>query len=61
MKLLTAEERLAEPQGVKAVILGPSLMKTLSPAALVTALYVDIEGGDLAIAGLPVASVRPGA
>lgn len=65
MKLLTAEQRLAEPQGATLAIFGPSgvgktsLLRTVDPARLPEVLFVDIEGGGLAVAGLPIASVRP--
>jgi hypothetical protein len=65
MRLLSAADRLAEPRGPKVLIVGlpgvgkTSLLKTLSPAALSTTLFVDAEAGDLAVAGLEVASVRP--
>jgi hypothetical protein len=65
MKLITAEERLAEVRGVSVLVTGPtgvgktSLLKTLDAKTLSSALFVDIEAGDLPVAGLPVASVRP--
>ena len=65
MKLLTAEQRLAEPQGATLAIFGPSgvgktsLLRTVDPALLRDVLFVDIEGGGLAVAGLSIASVRP--
>lgn len=65
MKLLSADERLSEPRGAKIAIFGPtgvgktSLLRTVSPDQLAKVLFVDIEGGDSAIAGLPVASIRP--
>ena len=63
MKLLTAEQRLAEPQGATLAIFGPSgvgktsLLRTVDPALLRDVLFVDIEGGGLAVAGLSIASV----
>jgi hypothetical protein len=62
---LAASERLAEPRGAKIAILGrpgvgkTSLLRTVSPQALVQTLFIDMEAGDIGIAGLPVASVRP--
>jgi hypothetical protein len=64
-QILTANERLAEPYGPKIVLFGPSgvgktsLLKTIFSADLHRWLFVDIEGGGLAIAGLEVASIRP--
>jgi hypothetical protein len=65
MKIITAGERLAEKSGAKILIVGPSgvgktsLLRTMSPAMLASTLFVDIEAGDIAVADLPVASVRP--
>jgi hypothetical protein len=63
--LITADERLAEKSGAKILIVGPSgvgktsLLRTMPPAMLASTLFVDIEAGDIAVADLPVASVRP--
>jgi hypothetical protein len=65
MRILTADARLAEKSGAKILIIGPSgigktsLLRTLSAEMLATTLFIDIEAGDLAVADLPVASVRP--
>jgi hypothetical protein len=65
MKIITADQRLAEKSGPKILIVGPSgvgktsLLRTLSEKTLVSTLFVDIEAGDIAVADLPVASVRP--
>jgi hypothetical protein len=65
MKIITADERLSERSGAKILIVGPSgvgktsLLRTMSAAMLASTLFVDIEAGDIAVADLPVASVRP--
>jgi energy-coupling factor transporter ATP-binding protein EcfA2 len=65
MKIITADERLNERSGAKILIVGPSgvgktsLLRTMSTAMLASTLFVDIEAGDIAVADLPVASVRP--
>ena len=65
MKILGADERLAQKLGAKILIIGPSgvgktsLLRTLSEELLASTLFIDIEAGDLAVADLPVASVRP--
>jgi len=65
MKIITADERLKEAGGAKNLIVGPSgvgktsLLRTLSQELLASTLFIDIEAGDLAVADLPVASVRP--
>jgi energy-coupling factor transporter ATP-binding protein EcfA2 len=65
VKIITADERLAEKRGAKILILGPtgvgktSLLRTLSQEMLASTLFVDIEAGDIAVSDLSVASVRP--
>jgi hypothetical protein len=65
MRIISADERLAEKSGAKVLIVGPSgvgktsLLRTMSAAMLASTLFFDIEAGDIAVADLPVASVRP--
>ena len=65
MKIISADERLAEKSGAKILIIGPSgigktsLLRTMSAEMLASTLFVDIEAGHIAVADLPVASVRP--
>src|SRR5262245_61665478 len=65
MKILGADERLAQNSRATILIIGPSgvgktsLLRTLDQAMLSLTLFVDIEAGDIAVADLPVASVRP--
>jgi hypothetical protein len=62
LKIITADERLAEKNGVKAVIFGPykigktSLLRTLDTART---LFLNIEAGGLAVQDVPVAEIRP--
>ena len=65
MKIITADERLAERSGPKILIVGPSgvgktsLLRTIRAELLASTLFFDIEAGDIAVSDLPVASVRP--
>ena len=60
--IITADERMAEKSGVKALILGEygigktTLLRTLDPA---TTFFVDGEAGDLAVRDVKVAGMRP--
>jgi hypothetical protein len=62
IKIFSADERLAERRGVKALIVGPtgvgktSLLRTLPDPA--KALFIDVEAGDLAVLDLPVPTIR---
>ena len=61
MKIISADERLAERRGAKVLIVGPtgvgktSLLRTLDPART---LFIDVEAGDLAVLDLPVRTIR---
>jgi hypothetical protein len=65
MKIIDADARLAEKNGAKILIVGPSgvgktsLLRTMPAAMLASTLFVDIEAGDIAVSDLPIASVRP--
>src|SRR5262245_27813702 len=65
LKIIDANQRLAEKSGAKILITGPSgvgktsLLRTMSEAMLASTLFVDIEAGDIAVSDLSVASVRP--
>jgi hypothetical protein len=62
LRIITADERAAEARGVKGLIVGPSgvgktsLLRTVDPAST---LFVDVEAGDLAVADVPVDTLRP--
>jgi hypothetical protein len=61
MKLVTADQRLAEHRGAKILLVGPtgvgktSQLRTLNPAAT---LFLDIEAGDLSVQDVPVDTLR---
>jgi hypothetical protein len=62
LRIITADERLAEPRGVKACIFGKSGIGKTSLLWTVPAestLFIDLEAGDLAVQGWPGASIRP--
>jgi hypothetical protein len=60
--IISADQRLAEPRGVKGTIFGKSgigktsLLWTLDPP---TTLFIDLEAGDLAVEGWSGDTVRP--
>jgi len=64
LKIISADERLAEKSGAKILLTGPSgvgktsTLRTLS-AKLASTLVVDIEAGLIAVSDLQFASVRP--
>jgi hypothetical protein len=61
VRIIGADERLAERRGVKALIVGPtgvgktSLLHTLDPART---LFIDIEAGDLSVQDVPIDTIR---
>jgi ABC-type phosphate transport system ATPase subunit len=61
MQIISADERLREIRGAKVLIVGPvgvgktTLLRTLNST---TALFVDVEAGDLAVIDLPVRTIR---
>jgi hypothetical protein len=61
VKIISADARLAERRGVKALIVGPtgvgktSLLRTLDPPST---LFIDVEAGDLAVQDVPVDTIQ---
>lgn len=62
LRIITADERMAQDKGVKALIAGPAgvgkttLLRTLD---VNTTLFVDLEAGDLAVRDLKVDTFQP--
>ncbi|NQV47007.1 MAG: AAA family ATPase, partial [Rhodospirillaceae bacterium] len=62
LPIISADARLKETRGIKGVIFGKSgigktsLLWTLNSS---TALFFDLEAGDLAIEGWPGDTIRP--
>jgi AAA domain len=62
MKIITADQRLAEKSGAKILLAGPpkvgktSLLRT---TAAERTLFIDLEAGDQAVMDVPVATLRP--
>jgi hypothetical protein len=62
MRIISADERLAEKSGAKILIAGrpkvgkTSLLRTVAPART---LFFDLEAGDLAVKDVPVDTLRP--
>jgi len=62
LKIITADQRLSVPRGVKALIVGPagvgktSLLRTIGPS---TTLFIDLEAGDLSVQDVRVDTLRP--
>lgn len=62
LKIISADERMAQDKGVKALIVGPAgvgkttLLRTLDPTST---LFVDLEAGDLAVQDVKVDTFQP--
>src|SRR6188768_1667271 len=62
LRIITADERMAQDKGVKALIAGPAgvgkttLLRTLDPKST---LFVDLEAGDLAVRDIEVDTFQP--
>lgn len=63
LPIITADQRMKQTRGVKALILGlpgvgkTSLLRTIDPRST---LFVDLEAGDLAVQDVPVDQMQPG-
>ncbi len=62
IKIISADERMAQDKGVKALIVGPAgvgkttLLRTLDAKST---LFIDLEAGDLAVQDVKMDSFRP--
>jgi hypothetical protein len=62
LKIISAGQRHSEPRGAKILLLGPtgigktSLLRTIDPT---TALFTDIEAGDLSVRDIAIDTLRP--
>ena len=62
LKIITADERMAQDKGVKALVVGPAgvgkttLLRTLD---VKSTLFVDLEAGDLAVQDLDIDTFQP--
>lgn len=62
LKIISADERMAQDKGVKALVVGPAgvgkttLLRTLD---LGSTLFIDLEAGDLAVQDVKVDTLRP--
>jgi hypothetical protein len=62
LKIISADERMAQDKGVKALIVGPAgvgkttLLRTLNTTST---LFVDLEAGDLAVQDVKVDTFQP--
>jgi len=62
LNIITADQRMAQKRGVKALILGTagvgktSLLRTIDPHST---LFLDFEAGDLAVQDVPVDQMQP--
>lgn len=62
LKIISADERMSQDKGVKALIVGPAgvgkttLLRTLDPQST---LFVDLEAGDLSVQDVKVDTFQP--